>query len=221
MLHKRFADNVNEQSIASHLRKQRFQLFIDMLDNVPHIANVLDIGGTQNYWESVTAGSLLLDRIRVSLINIQPQITSLPNVTSMTGDARAMPQFVDKQYDIVFSNSTIEHVGSFSDQMNMAKEVIRIGKRYYIQTPNRYFPIEPHFVFPFFQFLPLRTRVWFVQNFKLGWFPKIADRQKALAEVTGIRLMTRSEVKTLFPNAVIIDEHYFGLAKSFVAYTPR
>jgi hypothetical protein len=137
------------------------------------------------------------------------------------GDARAMPQFTDKQFDIVYSNSTIEHVGNYLDQKNMANEVARVGKQYYIQTPNRYFPIEPHFVFPFFQFLPISIRVWLVQNFKLGWFPKIPDYQKALSEVKDTRLMAKSEVQALFPDAEIFEEKYFGLAKSFVAHSRK
>jgi 2-polyprenyl-3-methyl-5-hydroxy-6-metoxy-1,4-benzoquinol methylase len=219
MFHNYFADNTNKRSVAARLRKQRFQLFTNMLNSIPPIVNVLDVGGTQGYWEMVAKGSSLLAKVQVTLLNIQPLVTTLPNFTSMVGDARAMPQFADKQFDIVFSNSTIEHVSSFSDQKNIADEVIRVGKHYYVQTPNRYFPIEPHFVFPFFQFLPISIRVWLVQNFKLGWFPKITDYQKALSEVIGIRLMTKTEVKILFPDAAIFEEKYFGLVKSFIAYT--
>lgn len=150
MFKKYYADNANEQSIASRLRKQRFQLFVDMLNEEPFIANILDVGGTQNYWEMVTAGSALLDKVQVTLLNIEHQKTTLANFTSIIGVARATIQFIDKQFDFVFSNSTIEHVGNFSDQRNMAKEIMRVGKYYYVQTPNRYFPIEPHFLFPFF-----------------------------------------------------------------------
>jgi 2-polyprenyl-3-methyl-5-hydroxy-6-metoxy-1,4-benzoquinol methylase len=70
-----------------------------------------------------------------------------------------MPQFQNDEFDIVFSNSVIEHVGSYEEQNLMASEVRRVGKRYFIQTPNLFFPIEPHFLFPFFQFLPLDYRV--------------------------------------------------------------
>lgn len=221
MLRKKIFDNSNQKSISTQLRKQRFQLFIDMINSVPPPVTVLDIGGTQNYWEIMTSGSSLLEKVSVTLLNLHPTVISLPNLTSMVGDARAMPQFADRQYDFVFSNSTIEHVGSFSDQKKMADEVLRIGKQYYIQTPNRYFPIEPHFIFPFFQFLPVSIRVLLVRNFKLGWFPKIPDYQAALAEVTSIRLMSKNEIKTLFPNSSIYEENYFGLAKSFVAYSPQ
>ena len=63
-----------------------------------------------------------------------------------------MDFFKDKSFDAVFSNSVIEHVGTFEDQKMMANEVIRVTNFYFIQTPNLYFPIEPHFLVPFFQF---------------------------------------------------------------------
>jgi hypothetical protein len=219
MFHRIFADNSNKQSVATRLRQKRFQLFTDMLNNFSTTVRILDVGGTQGYWEMMANGLPLLDKIQVTLLNIQSQETSMSNFMSVAGDARAMPQFADKQFDIVYSNSTIEHVGNYIDQKNMANEVARIGKQYYIQTPNRYFPIEPHFVFPFFQFLPISIRVWLVQNFKLGWFPKIPDYQKALLEVTSIRLLTKSEVQVLFPDAEIFEEKYFGLTKSFFAHS--
>jgi hypothetical protein len=218
MFHRIFADNTNKQSVASQLRQKRFQLFIDMLNNFSTTASVLDVGGTQGYWEMMANGLPLLEKVQVTLLNIQHEETSMPHFRSVAGDARAMPEFTDKQFDIVYSNSTIEHVGNYLDQKNMANEVARVGKQYYIQTPNRFFPIEPHFIFPFFQFLPISIRAWLVQNFKLGWFPKMPDYQKALSEVKGIRLLTKSEVQAFFPDAEIFEEKYLGLSKSFVAY---
>jgi hypothetical protein len=167
-IHRIFVDNTNQQSVASRLRQKRFQLFIDMLNSIPRTVSVLDLGGTQHYWEMMAKGSSLLEKVQVTVLNIQPQKTSVPNFTSVAGDARDMPQCKDKQFDFIHSNSTIEHVGNYLDQKKMADEVARIGKRYYVQTPNRYFPIEPHFVFPFFQFLPIPVRVWLLQHFKLG-----------------------------------------------------
>lgn len=221
MLHRMFADNTNKQSVAFQLRQKRFQLFANMLNDFSATVSILDVGGTQGYWKMMADQSPLLEKVQVTLLNIQREETSVPNFKGVSGDARAMPQFTDKQFDIVFSNSTIEHVGNYLDQKNMANEVARVGKQYYIQTPNRYFPVEPHFVFPFFQFLPISIRVWLVQHFKLGWFPRIPDDKKALAEVRGIRLMTKSEVQALFPDAEIFEEKYFGLTKSFVAYSRK
>jgi hypothetical protein len=100
----------------------------------------------------------------------------------------------------------------------MAEEVRRVGKRYFVQTPNRYFPLEPHFLFPFFQFLPIKVRVWLLQNFKLGWIEKTPDLQKATEIVESIRLLGKREFLSLFPHAHLYEEKVFGMTKSFVAY---
>mgnify|MGYP001034233014 FL=1 len=220
MFHKRFADNTNHASVASRLRRQRFALFTALLTGLPSPVRILDIGGTQDYWHSMAPEAALLGWLQVTLLNLQPQAVSMPNFTSLVGDARAMPHFTDRQFDIVFSNSTIEHLGSFAGQQAMAGEVRRVGRGYYIQTPNRYFPIEPHFLFPGFQFLPLRLRAWLVRHFRLGWFPRLADGRQALAEVAAIRLLNEAEFRALFPGALIYRERYLGLTKSFVACTP-
>lgn len=220
MFHRRFADNTNAGSVAARLRRRRFELFAALVEGLPGEVRLLDIGGTQNYWQMIAPEAALLRRVRVTLLNLEPQAVSAPNFTSLVGDARAMPQFADRQFDLVFSNSTIEHLGSYAAQQAMAAEVRRVGRGYYIQTPNRYFPLEPHYLFPGFQFLPLGLRAWLVRHFSLGWYPRIADRRQARAEVAAIRLLNETEFRALFPRAAIYKERYFGLTKSFVAYTP-
>jgi len=217
--HRRFADNRNQQSVATRLRRRRFQILLDMINTTEGRLTILDIGGQPQYWEMMIAGESLPRNIQVTLLNVETHAVSRPNFTSVVGDGRAMPQFADRQFDIVFSNSTIEHVGGFPDQQRMAAEVRRVGRQYYVQTPNRYFPIEPHFMFPLFQFLPIGLRVWLLQHFDLGWHPRLPDRHDAQREVTGIRLLSRRDVVALFPEATIFEEKYCGLVKSFVAYT--
>lgn len=218
MIHRHFADNTNEQSVATRLRRRRFRILEDMLKDLTDPVTLLDIGGTPQYWETMLASSVLADRLSVTMINTEAHSVSRHNVAALTGDGRAMPQFADQQFDVVFSNSTIEHVGDRGDQERMAQEIRRIGRRYYVQTPNRHFPIEPHFVFPFFQYLPVPLRVWMVQHWKLGWHPKLPDRQQALRAVTGIRLLSREEMRELFPDARIFEERLYGLVKSFEAF---
>jgi ubiquinone/menaquinone biosynthesis C-methylase UbiE len=209
----------NKQSTSNQLRRQRFSILLDMLKDIPRPVKILDIGGEEKYWNMMLGGTPLLQELEITLVNVKEQSVSLPNFTAIAGDARALPQFADKQFDIVFSNSTIEHVGDFKDRQRMANEVKRLGKRYYLQTPNRYFPIEPHFVFPFFQFLPISGRVWLLKNFELGTYPKIKDTKEALEAVKEINLITKKELRFLFPEARFFDEKYFGLVKSFVAYS--
>ena len=100
----------------------------------------------------------------------------------------------------------------------MAEEVRRIGKRYFLQTPNRYFPIEPHFFFPLFQFLPLTVKVRLVMIFPLTPRGRIRDREQAVRTVGEIRLLTRTELQELFPGATFKPEKFLGLTKSFVVY---
>jgi hypothetical protein len=101
----------------------------------------------------------------------------------------------------------------------MANEMRRVGKRYFLQTPNRYFPIEPHFIFPMFQFLPLSVQVFLVQHFSLGWIRKTPDRLKAENEVRSIQLISKKDVRMLFPDANFGEEKFAGLTKSLLAYT--
>jgi hypothetical protein len=219
-IHRHFADNTHPHSVATQLRRRRFQLFVDLLWDLPRPIKILDIGGRQKYWEMVAGDLLQTDDLRITLLNVEEPSVSHPSFTGIRGDGRSLPQMADGQFDVVFSNSTIEHVGTLDDQHQMAREVRRVGKRYYVQTPNRRFPIEPHFLFPGFQYLPVRGRAWLLRHFRLGWFEKTPDPQEALRQVTGIRLLTKTEVRRLFPEANIFEERWCGLTKSFVAFTP-
>lgn len=212
---KRMADNRDQRSLAVQFRKRRFAFFQSLLSRLECPVHILDIGGTESYWKSMELNAG--DQVFITLLNLTQNDVSLPNVTSIAGDARAMIA-KDASFDVVFSNSVIEHVGTYQDQLQMAKEVRRVGKRYFIQTPNKYFPLEPHFLFPLFQFLPINIRVLMLQNFKLGWFSKTPDKVKAREIVEGIRLLGKREFMALFPNAAIYEEKILGMTKSFVAY---
>ena len=157
--------------------------------------------------------------IRVTLLNTEAQEAPGSGFVSVVGDATSMPQFTDRQFHIVFSNSTLEHLGSLGAQQAMANEARRVGSVYCVQTPNRYFPLEPHFLFPCFQFLPLDLRAWLLQRRDLGWYTKAQDRQTALSQVSAIRLLSKREIRRLFPEVTIFEERLLGLVKSFVAYT--
>ena len=131
-----------------------------------------------------------------------------------------MKQFRDDEFDVAFSNSVIEHVGEFDQQRQMAAEVMRVGKKYFLQTPNRFFPVEPHFLFPLFQFLPLAARVFLVRRFDLGFYAQggVPNEQEAIEIVSSIRLLTQRELEQLFPGGTIYKEKVFGLTKSFIVY---
>src|SRR5688572_14626890 len=178
---KALADNSAGDSLATRLRRARFAFFLSLLGKLRGHVEILDIGGTQEFWNLMTDGDP--GDVRVTLLNIDHQPVSSKKFLSAVGDARSMPQFADNSFDVVFSNSVIEHVGSYEDQQRMAREVMRVAKRYFVQTPNKRFPLEPHFLFPFFQYLPSVVRAQMVHRFDVGWYKRIPDYAAAKAEV--------------------------------------
>lgn len=188
-------------------------LLRDLLATVPRPARLLDIGGTEAWWDTIGDGGQR--DLTVVLLNPKAQQVSKPGFEAVVGDGRSLA-FSDRSFDVVFSNSVIEHVGDLADQQRMASEVRRVGARYYVQTPNKWFPIEPHFVFPGFQFLPVAVRTEMLLRFNLGWFPKMSDRATARRAASSIRLMTEGELRQLFPGGTIHRESFVGLTKSLI-----
>jgi hypothetical protein len=213
---RRLADNRDPGSLASRLRQRRNRLLRDLLAPLARPLRVLDVGGTQRFWEIVEPTGL--DGVRVVLLNQVAPVVSRPGFEGVAGDARDLGRYADGEFDLVFSNSVIEHVGDLAAQRRMADEVRRVGRRWFVQTPNRYFPLEPHFLVPGFQFLPLAARAGLARRFALGWYPRQPDAAAARALVESIRLLDEGEVRALFPGATIRKERLAGLTKSFMAY---
>jgi len=182
---RNLANGWRSGSLAARLRQKRFAFFLSLLERLPGPVDILDLGGQEAFWQVVGADS---PRIKsITLLNLWKEPVTLPKLRSVAGDARDLSAFSDQSVDVVFSNSVIEHVGGLREQQRMAKEIARVGRRYFVQTPNRHFPLEPHFLFPFFQYLPLRVRAQLHHRFTLGWWKRQPDHFEALAEVESIR----------------------------------
>jgi len=211
----RWADNRDPASLAARLRRRRFALFESLLSRIPGHIQILDVGGTPGFWRVV---GFSRSNVSVTLLNRTAATSDSDEIHSVAGDARDMREFADRQFDVVFSNSVIEHVGTYEDQQAMASEVRRIGSRYFVQTPNRYFPIEPHFLFPGFQFLPVSVRAGMLSRRDVGWYKRAESYEAALKEVTAIRLLSEAEFRRLFPEGRLCRERLLGLSKSFTIY---
>ncbi len=211
------------KAISKYFRKRRFGFFIRFLEKASMQARlenrnvrILDIGGTEHYWTSM--GYDFGERIEMVLLNLYKNETSLPGFSSIVGDACDLKEMEDKSFDIVFSNSVIEHLFTKTHQQQMAAEVERVGKSYFIQTPNRFFPIEPHWSFPFFQFFPFSLQVLLTQHFTLGNITKTGNKEAATALVKEVRLLSKNEFAGLFTGAQIYDETILSQTKSFTAF---
>jgi hypothetical protein len=209
-------DTSRPDSFPSRFRQKRWEFFRDLVSSVERPMRILDVGGTDKVWERI--GFADQPGICISILNIVQQASRHKNIECVVGDACSMPQYRDQEFDIVFSNSVIEHVGDEVRIKQMAEEVRRVGKNYYLQTPNYYFPLEPHFFFPFLQFLPISARTSLVQHLGLAFNQKSLTRAEAEAEVRGIHLLTGRQVKQLFPRARIVPERVLGMTKSIQAY---
>ena len=104
---------------------------------------------------------------------------------------------------------------------DFAEEFKRVAPDYFLQTPNFWFPLEPHFMTPFFHWLPQKLRVWMIQRVNLGQWPKQAALDDARCAVESIHLLTREELRSLFPDAEIEVERVLGLPKSLIAMRRR
>jgi hypothetical protein len=217
MVNKLF-DPGHGKSFNQGFRAKRFAFFKTLLQKIDKgdPIKILDVGGTQIYWERMNFTDH--DNVFITLLNLDLAPVSNANFSSIIGDARDLKRFENKHFDVVFSNSVIEHLFTLQNQQKMASEVRRVGKNYFIQTPNYYFPIEPHWLFPFFQFFPFDIRVWLTQNFNLGNFPKSVSKEKAISRVKEVQLLTEKEMRFLFPEGNVYREKFFGLTKSVTMY---
>jgi hypothetical protein len=206
-LFSRLADNQNPASLSAHLRARRFSQFLKTL-RVTTSDRILDVGGTPDTWR----GSGLEGQI--TLLNLDHHGAEAPPFRYVQGDACRM-DFGMGEFDVVFSNSVIEHVGDPGRQRSFASEVARVGRRYWVQTPWRHFPIEPHMLFPLFQYLPASAQRAVGLHWKHSHFRR--NGHDILDELARLRLLTIREMKSLFPDGRVHCETVLGVPKSVIA----
>jgi SAM-dependent methyltransferase len=207
-------DYSNPNYMGSRFRKKRFRFFEEKIRRMNKPVTILDIGGTVRFW---TDENYHQKDVLITIINMRPEESLHSNIKVMMGDACDLSMFKDQAFDISFSNSLIEHLFTRVNQTKMANEAMRVGKYFFIQTPNRYFPIEPHFKFPFFQFLPRALKIFLQTKTSLINGVKY-DREYARNMVDEIKLLSKKDMQKLFPKSNLLIERFLWFAKSFVAY---
>ena len=174
---------------------------------------ILDVGGTPFNWE--LAGI----RSRLTLLNLSPLrgCDEWPaNYRFVLGSGTQL-EFEEGAFDVVFSNSVIEHLASWEQQRAFAREVRRVARGLWVQTPARGFPIEPHLMTPFFHYLPLAWQRRLLRNFSV-WGLLARPSRKAMDDfLSQTRLLGYQEMRELFPDCEIRRERFLGLTKAYVA----
>lgn len=209
--------------ISGKSRSKKWQQFLDIIQPLPH-EKIIDVGvntteysASDNYLEShythpenITAVGLGTD-----FKNLQK---AYPKVTFVSGDGRQLP-FPDKAFDIVYSNAVIEHVGGYADQLAFMKELVRVGKRGYLTTPNRLFPVEVHTRIPLLHLiLPKHLFDTVLRLIGKGW-----------AAGNYMQLLSRKDIEKLLTEAhlkgTIVANRFCGVPMTYTVIwgtpTPR
>ncbi len=180
---------------------------------------IIDIGGTRDFWHT-WRNDIRSDGVSVVCVNNDERHASssgYDRVGFIKGDARDLDWAADEAFDIAFSNSVIEHVGSWADMQRMAGEVRRVARCYLVQTPNFWFPIEPHMRAPFIHWLPEQVGYRIAMARKLGFFERQSTVAGAMDVIQDSRLLDVGQMRALFPDAAIRKERFLGVVKSIMA----
>ena len=198
----------------SHFRRGRLKyLYITL--NLNENTRVVDIGGSREFWMVARAQGLPIPQ--VTILNLRSNNgPAQPRFEWVLGDAKRLP-FRDISFEVAISNSVIEHLGDRESQQRFASEVRRVARRYFVQTPDRSFPIEPHFMTPFLHWFSPACRRKLLRNFSVWGLLTRPTQAQCTAQIDEIRLLSASQLQTLFPDCAIVRERFFGLSKSLIA----
>ncbi len=202
------------RSVRLGLRRRRHRQLCRIIESLPAPVRVLDVGGSPFFWETVEAR----EHCQITMLN-QPDSRDhdvflrarFRNYRMVFGDAREMPEIPDKSYDLVICNSVIEHVGDWPAMTAAAREVVRVGRHGWVQVPAVEFPVEVHLVLPLLHWFNRSLQRRVVQTvFRLS-------TAEARRKVDGINLLSRPEMRALFPDAQVRSERLLLLPKSHLA----
>ena len=195
---------------SGRTRKRRMQSFAALM-RVREGLSVLDLGGQPMIWSS------LPQPLNLTILNLpgiaESHTSSHHRIRYVEGDACHLEDFQDRSFDSVFSNSVIEHVGAAGQRAAFAATARRMGRSYWVQTPSRWFPIEAHCGMPFWWFYPAWLRNRIIEH----WRKKLPAWTHMVEETT---VLTKNEMRRLFPEAKILTERWLGISKSYIAYFP-
>jgi hypothetical protein len=221
-LAKCFTNYDSQKSLGAKLRVKRILPLLQMIETIYKnngSVSIIDLGGTMQYWGIVSSEYLSDHNVNITIVNL-PE-SAMPEDQGpfrfVAADACNLTHFEDKSFDIAHSNSVVEHVGDWGRMVKFAEELKRVSRYYFCQTPNFWFPIEPHCMTPFFHWLPTPARLWLVSHFQLGHWRKAASIDDAVRIVESARLLNKKMLQALFTDASIVTERLFFLPKSFVA----
>jgi hypothetical protein len=227
-LAQRIGDYSSPTSLGSRFRRKRIAPLIEVIAGIARKTghcSIIDVGGTRRYWSIVPTDFLREHGVSILITNITENAgaDSIAATADAAGvftyayaDACNLP-YPDKSFDVLHSNSVIEHVGDWDNQVRFSREVERVASAYFVQTPNYWFPWEPHFGTLGFQFLPMPLQISLLMARKRGFRQRAATVDAAVRSIQGCQLLDERRFRGLFPDAELVRERFLGLTKSLIA----
>jgi hypothetical protein len=209
-IRNRFVDSPD--SWGARRRARRWNWLVETFPDLDQMS-VIDLGGSVESWMRAPVRPK-----HVHVVNLEEQPGEPPEWAEVDyADACMLPERIaSRRYDLAFSNSVIEHVGGHERRIRFAEAVRTLGDAYWVQTPYRYFPVEPHWVAPGMQFMPLALRRRMAYSWPLA-HTKARDKHDALSNAMWIELVDRTQMRYYFPDATLRPERLLGLTKSLTA----
>jgi hypothetical protein len=209
-LRNRFVDAPD--SLGQRRRSRRWEWLRAAFPEVESMS-VIDLGGTVEAWQRAPVRPA-----SVHVVNLEAPPLEVPSwIRADQADACNLPtQISSTSYDLVFSNSVIEHVGGHVQRMRFAATIHKLSGRHWVQTPYRYFPVEPHWLFPGFQFLPLNMQAQVASRWPLVHTPP-EGRDDGLHAAMSVELLSCAQMAFYFPDSTLRFERMAGLVKSLIA----
>lgn len=206
-------------TISGHFRRGRSALYRSLQPDLSRL-RVCDLGGSRHFWEAMPKDLVPSD---LTLLNVADDGQSrshtggFDDLKIVLYDGQHIP-YPDGHFDVVICNSVIEHV-PLGQREQLCREIRRVAKYYFVQTPAYAFPIEPHFVFPALHWMPRALGRRFVP---LGIWALMnrPTREKMDAYFDEVHLLTHRDVAALLPGATIASERALGFVKSYTAHGP-
>jgi ubiquinone/menaquinone biosynthesis C-methylase UbiE len=189
-------------------RRQVANRLLSLMSPIPSGATLLDVGGpgmatmlVAHHFQSVVVANVTEEALSPTHIAVSHPIDKV------LGDGCVLP-FRENSVDFVFSDNVIEHV-SEDKRERFINELRRVARRgFFITTPNYWFPFEPHYHMPFFQFLPRVARERLVRIARFGFIDSPGEN---------IKLLSRRDLRRLAPDATVTGIGFTPFAETLVA----
>lgn len=221
-------------NILDKSRKKAFKNFIKHIE--PKINDIIldsgaagDYHGEQPFFEDNYNYKENIIGLNININELRSLRKKYKQIPLLLADGCCLP-FKKQSIDIIFSNAILEHVGNIKKQKKYANEIMRVAKKWFITTPNFWFPIETHWKLPFIHFLPRKFqkhimdagKKWFVEN--PPKIPRII--QKPLKDYfskhqwygNGYHLLSVNNLKILFPTSKITKQRTTFYPEVLIVY---